>query len=84
MKEIAFPSLINSWAKLCRHFGIYVEDTGMFLRHTFIIDPDGVLRARTIKKRSSGRGDDEIFKRRKPFKASREGAQWKLRMRPLQ
>jgi hypothetical protein len=49
-----------------------------------IIDPDGVLRARTIKKRSSGRGDDEIFKQRKPFKASREGARWKLRMRPLQ
>jgi alkyl hydroperoxide reductase subunit AhpC len=50
MKEIAFPLAVNSWAKLCRHFGIDVEDTGMFLRHTFIIDPDGVLRARTIKR----------------------------------
>jgi peroxiredoxin (alkyl hydroperoxide reductase subunit C) len=83
MKRIAFPIAANSWAKLCRHFEIYVEDTGMSLRHTFIIDPDGVLRARTIKRRAAG--DDEIFKREMGSHSKRgEIAPWKLRMRPLQ
>jgi NADH-dependent peroxiredoxin subunit C len=61
MKRIAFPIAADSSAKLCRYFGTYIEDTGISLRGAFIIDPDGVLRARTIKRGSVGRSGDGIF-----------------------
>jgi peroxiredoxin (alkyl hydroperoxide reductase subunit C) len=61
MKRIVFSIAADPSAKLCRYFGTYIEDSGMSLRGTFIIDPDGVLRARTIKTEVVGRSREKIL-----------------------
>jgi peroxiredoxin (alkyl hydroperoxide reductase subunit C) len=52
MKRIVFPIAADPSARLCRYFGTYRRSVG----GTFIIDPDGVLRARTIKTEASAGG----------------------------
>jgi peroxiredoxin (alkyl hydroperoxide reductase subunit C) len=37
--KIAYPMVADPTARLCRYFGTYIEDAGLFLRGTFIIDP---------------------------------------------
>jgi len=36
--------LADPTGKLCRHFGTYIEEEGVALRGSFIVDPDGILR----------------------------------------
>jgi peroxiredoxin (alkyl hydroperoxide reductase subunit C) len=48
IKQPAFPIATAPSERLSRYLGTYLEDTGSLLRGTFIIDPDGVLRARAI------------------------------------
>ena len=44
IKKIRFPMAADPAAKLSRTFGTYMEEEGLSLRGSFIIDPDGVLR----------------------------------------
>ena len=48
-RVIPFPIAADAFAKLSRYFGIYIEDARACLLGTFIVDPNGVLRARTLK-----------------------------------
>ena len=45
IKKIKFPMLADPTAKLCKAFGTYIEDEGLSLRGSFIIDPEGILKA---------------------------------------
>jgi len=54
-----FPMLADPTGKLCREFGTYLEDEGLSLRGTFIIDPDGVLKVCEINDNSIGRNFKE-------------------------
>jgi len=45
LKEVRFPMVADSAGKLSRYFGTYVEEFGICVRASFIIDPDGVVRA---------------------------------------
>ena len=54
--------------KICRYFGTYVDeeghpDDGLSLRGTFIISPDGILKAMDIHDNSIGRNADEILRK---------------------
>jgi peroxiredoxin (alkyl hydroperoxide reductase subunit C) len=49
--------------KLCREFGTYIEDLGLSWRGTFIIDPDGVLKAMEVHDNSIGRSSQEILRK---------------------
>ena len=46
-----------------RAFGTYIEEEGASLRATFIIDPDGVLRAMEMHDNSIGRSAREILRK---------------------
>lgn len=72
IKKIKFPMLADPSGKLCRLFGTYLEDEGLSLRGTFIIDPDGVLKAADIHDNSIGRGAKEILRRVQAAKFVRE------------
>ena len=63
--KVQYPMLADPTGKLCREFGVYVEDTGMALRGTFIIDPDGVLKALEINNNSIGRSTAELLRKLK-------------------
>ena len=61
--KIAYPMVADPTARLCRYFGTYVEDIGLSLRGTFIIDPEGVLKAMDIHDNSIGRSAEEILRK---------------------
>jgi peroxiredoxin (alkyl hydroperoxide reductase subunit C) len=55
-------------AKLCKEFGTYIEEDGLSLRGTFIIDPEGILKTIDIHDNSIGRSAKEILRRVKATK----------------
>jgi NADH-dependent peroxiredoxin subunit C len=61
--KIAYPMIADPTARLCRYFGTYIEDAGLSLRGTFIIDPDGVVKAMDIHDNSIGRSAEEILRK---------------------
>lgn len=72
IKKIKYPMLADPAGKLCRQFGTYLEDIGLSLRGTFIIDPDGVLKVAEIHDLSIGRSAAEILRKVQAGKFVRE------------
>ncbi|HWP59413.1 MAG TPA: redoxin domain-containing protein [Candidatus Acidoferrales bacterium] len=63
VKKIQYPMVADPSAKLCRYFGTYLEEAGVSLRGTFIIDPDGTLKAADIHDNTIGRSAEEILRK---------------------
>ena len=69
--------------KVSRLFGVYVEEAGLALRGTFLIDPQGRLLSSEVSFFNMGRNIDELMRKfkaslylaRKPAEAC--PAQWK-------
>ena len=72
IKKIKFPMLADPSGKLCRAFGTYIEDEGLSLRGSFIIDPDGVLKAFEMNDNSIGRSAKELLRKLQAAKFVRE------------
>lgn len=63
IKKIKYPMLADPTGQLCRAFGTYIEDAGLSLRGSFIIDPTGVLKAYELHDNSIGRSAAEILRK---------------------
>ncbi|MGC8478955.1 MAG: peroxiredoxin [Candidatus Micrarchaeia archaeon] len=63
IKKVKYPMLADPSAKICNEFGTYLENEGVSLRGTFIIDPDMVLRGMDIHDNSLGRSTKEILRK---------------------
>ncbi len=66
IKKIKFPMAADPTGQLCREFGTYITeggDAGLSLRGTFIIDPEGVLKAFEVNDNSIGRNADELLRK---------------------
>ncbi|MBR9706815.1 MAG: redoxin domain-containing protein [Candidatus Diapherotrites archaeon] len=72
IKKIKFPMVADPTGALCREFGTYIDGEGLSLRGTFIIDPDGVLKAFEINDNSIGRSAAETLRKLKAAKFVRE------------
>ena len=72
IKKIQYPMLADPTGNLCRQFGTLIEEAGLSLRGTFIIDPDGVLKAADIHDNSIGRSAKEILRKVQAAKFVRE------------
>ena len=75
IKKIQFPMVADPGGKLSRAFGTYIEegeDEGLSLRGTFIIDPEGILRALEINDNSIGRSAKELLRKLQAAKFVRE------------
>ena len=74
--KIKYPMLADPTGKLCKQFGTYIEehpeDAGLSWRGSFIIDPDGVLKAIDIHDNSIGRSAEEILRKLQASKFVRE------------
>ena len=83
IKKIQYPMLADPSGKICRLFGTMIEEEGLSLRGTFIIDPDGVLKAADVHDNSIGRSAGEILRKVQAAKFVRENkgevcpASWK-------
>ncbi len=60
--SLSFPLASDTNLELSRLFGVLIEDKGIALRGTFIIDPDGVLRYSLIHDNNIGRSTEEVIR----------------------
>jgi NADH-dependent peroxiredoxin subunit C len=70
--KIKYPMVADPTGKLARAFGTYLENEGLALRGTFIIDPDGILKSYEINDNSLGRSGRETLRKMKAAKYVRE------------
>jgi peroxiredoxin (alkyl hydroperoxide reductase subunit C) len=63
IKKIKFPMVADPAGKLCREFGTYIEEEGISVRGSFIIDPDGKLVAYEMHDNSIGRSTKELLRK---------------------
>ena len=63
IKKIKFPMVADPTGKLCRGFGTYIEEEGLSLRGSFIIDPEFELKAYEIHDNSIGRSAKELLRK---------------------
>lgn len=70
--KIKYPMLADPTGQVCKTFGTYIEEEGLSLRTTCIIDPDGVLKAYDIHDNSIGRNMHEVLRKLKASKFVRE------------
>jgi peroxiredoxin len=83
IKKITYPMGADPTGQLCRMFGTYQEEDGLSCRASFIIDPDGVLKAFELHDNSIGRSSAEILRKLQAAKYVREAdgevcpANWK-------
>jgi peroxiredoxin len=63
IKKIKFPMVADPTGRLCKEFGTYIEEEGVSLRGSFIIDPDGKLVAYEMHNNSIGRSVEELLRK---------------------
>jgi peroxiredoxin (alkyl hydroperoxide reductase subunit C) len=63
IKKIEFPMVADPTGALSKEMGVYIPNEGLALRGTFIIDPDGVLKAFEVHDNSIGRSADELVRK---------------------
>jgi len=61
--KIKYPMLADPTGKMCRLFGTYIENEGLALRGSFIIDPAGTLKAFEMHDNSIGRSAAELLRK---------------------
>lgn len=61
--KIKYPMLADPTGNLCREFGTYIDEEGLSLRGSFIIDPEGILKAYEIHDNSIGRSAEELLRK---------------------
>jgi alkyl hydroperoxide reductase subunit AhpC len=63
LEKVKYPMGSDPTGKLSRLFGVYDEETGLALRGTFIINPDGVLLNSEMNFYNLGRNVEEILRK---------------------
>jgi NADH-dependent peroxiredoxin subunit C len=61
--KIKFPMLADPTGKVCWDYGTYIEEEGISLRGTFIINPNGILKAFELHDNSIGRSTEELIRK---------------------
>jgi len=72
IKKIKFPMIADPTGKLSKLFGTYIEEEGISLRGTFIIDPNGILRTIEMHDDGIGRSGAESLRKLQAAKFNRE------------
>jgi NADH-dependent peroxiredoxin subunit C len=63
IKKIKFPMIADPTGKICKDYGTYIASEGISLRGTFIIDPEGILKAFELHDNSIGRSTKELIRK---------------------
>ncbi|OGY79449.1 MAG: peroxiredoxin [Candidatus Kerfeldbacteria bacterium RIFCSPHIGHO2_02_FULL_42_14] len=72
IRKVRFPMLADPAGALCRILGTYIEDEGLSLRASVIVDPDGVIKAYELHDNSIGRSAAELLRKLQAAKFVRE------------
>jgi len=63
IRKIKYPMLADPTGKLCRDFSVYIEEEGLALRGSFIINPAGKIVAYEVNDNSIGREAAELLRK---------------------
>lgn len=63
IKKIKFPMLADPTGKISKDYETYIEQEGLALRATFIIDPDGIIKTIELHDESIGRSINETIRK---------------------
>jgi len=63
IKKIKFPMIADPTGRITKDYGVYIDEEGLALRGTFIIDPEGILKAFEVHDNSIGRSADELIRK---------------------
>jgi len=63
IKKVTFPMVADPAGQICQAYGTMIQIEGISLRGTFIIDPDGVLKACELHDNSIGRSTRELIRK---------------------
>ncbi len=63
ISKVTYPMAADPTGEIARYFGVYIEDEGLALRGTFIIDPDGKLAAYEVHNNDIGRNVQELLRK---------------------
>ena len=72
VRKVTYPMFADPTGELSRMFGTYIEDEGISLRGTFIIDPDGVLQSVEMNSNAIGRNSGELLRKLRAAQFVRE------------
>lgn len=61
--KVKYPLVGDPTAHLARNFGVLIEEEGLALRGTFLINPDGVIKACEIHDNGIGRDASELLRK---------------------
>ena len=67
LANVKYPMAADRTGKVSRMFGVYDEGSGLALRGTFVINPEGVLLNSEVNFYNMGRNIDELMRK---FKAN--------------
>lgn len=65
--KLKFPMLGDTNHNVSKTFGVLLDEKGISLRGTFIIDPNGILRSAVVNDLSVGRSVDETLRTLQAF-----------------
>lgn len=83
IKKIQYPMIGDPTGAITRNFGVMIEEAGLALRGTFVINPEGVIKVCEIHDLGIGRDASELLRKVKAaqYVASHDGevcpAKWK-------
>lgn len=63
IKKIQFPMLADPTGHLSRAFGVYIDDEGLALRGTFLVNPEGLVKVMEVHDNGIGRNADELVRK---------------------
>jgi peroxiredoxin (alkyl hydroperoxide reductase subunit C) len=63
IRKIKFPMLADPTGRVSRDYEVMIEEEGLALRGTFIIDPDGMLKSYEINDNDIGRSAEELMRK---------------------
>lgn len=63
IKKITFPMLADPTGALSRALGVYIEEEGLALRGSFVVDPEGKIKLSEVQDLGIGRNAEELVRK---------------------
>lgn len=63
IKKIKYPMIGDPTGTITRNFDVMIEEAGLALRGTFVVNPDGVIKLAEVNDNSIGRDAKELLRK---------------------
>ena len=63
IQKITYPMVADPTHKICKAYDTYIENEGVSLRSTFLISPEGIIKAFEFHNNDIGRSSEELLRK---------------------